>query len=122
MGEEMVARVTGLGHWVDPNNGGNYTVLEKTPYKLHTRRTSNPEKVKLREYEQLFNLVPAGDICEINACSKSTGDFLHDDSINFCNLYNLFCGRRDGCATIRHTFWSKVTGTVTSAGVKANHK
>lgn len=35
--------------------------------------------------------------CQVAACSDSQVNSLFDDSTNYCNLRNLYCGTADGC-------------------------
>ena len=46
--------------------------------------------------------------CVIDACSESQVLSVYDYSTNYCNLYNLYCGKADGCTPVLHDFTSTV--------------
>jgi len=104
---EMKARVGGQNGWVDPHNGGIYSVLSSTDSQLNTQRTTNPKKSvggKLYTDKQTFTLTEQGQKCRIDACSESQGFSVGDFSTNYCDMRNLYCGSADGCQTVTKDF------------------
>jgi len=97
--------------WVDPHNGGIYSVLpSSSDNRIATQRTTNPKKsVGGQTYtdKQVFTLAASAkgdDSCDIYACSESQGSSLKDFSTNYCDMRNLYCGSADGCKTLLHDF------------------
>mmetsp|Transcript_69898 Transcript_69898/g.167787 ORF Transcript_69898/g.167787 Transcript_69898/m.167787 type:complete len:185 (-) Transcript_69898:82-636(-) len=93
---EMKARISGSHGWVDPHNGGVYTLLEDKDTQLSTQRTTNPKTSiggKVYTDKQIFTFEAKGaDSCDIQACSESQGMSVYDANTNYCNLHNLLCG------------------------------
>ena len=104
--EEILARLHGVGGWVDPHNEGTYTLLAQTP------KTGAPTKLDLKRatggagtYTDKMDLSFAasgtaagtGAGCEVTACSESQVTSYADFSTNYCNIRNLYCGSDDGC-------------------------
>merc|ERR1719247_3640715 len=70
--QEIEARAN--GDWVDPHNGGIYSLLESSNGLIQTQRTTNPEtSVGGQVYtdKQTFVLSDADYGCKIEACSES---------------------------------------------------
>jgi len=124
--EEIVARASG-GSWVDPHNGGIYSVLQDTETsvvndqdlhndittsttKIYTQRTTNPvTSVGGAVYvdKQIFELKAVSGGCQIKGCSESQGNSFSDFSTNYCDLRNLYCGAADDCQTVLYPFTVK---------------
>merc|ERR1711907_841440 len=105
---EIEARAGGNG-WVDPHNGGIYSVLGSSSGVVNTQRTTNPAtSVGGQVYtdKQTFVLTDQDGSCKIEACSESQGTSVGDFSTNYCDIRNLYCGSADGCATVSHDFTS----------------
>merc|ERR1711968_204338 len=111
---EIEARASGLNGWVDPHNGGNYTIITRTHtadgnVQIWTNRTTNPEtSIGGRIYtdKQVFTLVGHSGHCSIEACSESQGMSYKDFSTNYCDMKILFCGTADGCVAALNDFHS----------------
>eukprot|EP00927_Polykrikos_kofoidii_P080900 TRINITY_DN7791_c0_g1_i1.p1 TRINITY_DN7791_c0_g1~~TRINITY_DN7791_c0_g1_i1.p1 ORF type:complete len:481 (-),score=18.50 TRINITY_DN7791_c0_g1_i1:114-1556(-) len=115
--DEIIARAgafaTGL-NWVDPHDGGTYQLLSKSDnvdghIEINTSRTTNPKAspgVEPFVDKQTFRLVEGDGKCEILACSESQGVSVSDASTNYCNIWNLFCGKEDGCFPVLNDFSS----------------
>jgi len=106
---EMVARAGGKEGWVDPHNGGIYSLDgARGADSLYTKRTTNPKKSvggQTFTDRQLFTFTHDGQNgCVIEACSVSQGPSLKDFSTNYCDLRNLFCGSADGCKPLHKDF------------------
>lgn len=104
--QEMVARAKGHG-WVDPHNGGIYTVLSDNKHELNTKRTTNPSRSfggKVYTDLQTFTLTDTESGCLIEACSESQGFSIGDFSTNYCNIRNLYCGSEEGCTPVTKDF------------------
>lgn len=103
---EIEARAGGNG-WVDPHNGGIYSVLDSSSGIVSTQRTTNPAtSVGGTVYtdKQIFVLTDEAGGCKIEACSESQGTSVGDFSTNYCDVRNLYCGSADNCKTVSHDF------------------
>jgi len=95
---EIEARAS--GNWVDPHNGGIYSVLSSSTGLINTQRTTNPATSvggTLYTDKQTFELTSIDGGCQIRGCSESQSSSVGDLSTNYCNLRNLYCGSNDGC-------------------------
>uniref|UniRef100_A0A7S3Z387 Lipocalin/cytosolic fatty-acid binding domain-containing protein n=1 Tax=Lotharella globosa TaxID=91324 RepID=A0A7S3Z387_9EUKA len=93
---EMIARINGENSWVDPHNGGVYTLTSggASSAVLTTQRvTGNNKYTDL----QKWTLNKEGNGCQVQACSESQVTSVIDYSTNYCDLHNLYCGTQDGC-------------------------
>merc|ERR1712070_1019908 len=100
------------GDWVDPHNGGIYSVLSSSNGIINTQRTTNPAtSVGGTVYtdKQTFELMTVDGGCQIKGCSESQGASVGDFSTNYCDMRNLFCGSSDGCVTAGNDFASTET-------------
>eukprot|EP00928_Gymnodinium_smaydae_P066612 TRINITY_DN4959_c0_g1_i3.p1 TRINITY_DN4959_c0_g1~~TRINITY_DN4959_c0_g1_i3.p1 ORF type:complete len:358 (+),score=55.01 TRINITY_DN4959_c0_g1_i3:83-1156(+) len=117
---EMKARASHEDGWVDPHNGGIYSVISSTSTELRTQRTTNPAKSvggKTYTDKQVFTLTDDGaGACKIEGCSESQGFSVSDFSTNYCDLRNLYCGKADGCKTVSHDFSSSEESSKPSLG------
>jgi hypothetical protein len=98
------------GDWVDPHNGGIYSVLSSSDGVINTQRTTNPAtSVGGAVYidKQTFELTTTDGGCQIKGCSESQGSSVGDFSTNYCDMRNLFCGSSDGCAQVKNDFTSQ---------------
>merc|ERR1712151_463333 len=116
---EMKARASDKS-WVDPHNGGIYSVLSSNANELNTQRTTNPQTSvggKLYTDKQTFTFKSSGDGgCEIQGCSESQGFSIGDFSTNYCDMRNLYCGKADGCSPVLKDFTSEETDSKKSIG------
>jgi hypothetical protein len=104
---EIEARAN--GNWVDPHNGGIYSVLSSSNGLINTQRTTNPATSVggvLYTDKQTFELTSTDGGCQIKGCSESQGNSVGDFSTNYCDMRNLFCGSSDGCVTAGNDFTS----------------
>jgi hypothetical protein len=104
---EIEARAQGQGGWVDPHNGGVYSLLGSSNGVINTQRTTNPAtSVGGTVYtdKQTFSLSDVDGGCQIEACSESQGTSVGDFSTNYCDMRNLYCGSSDGCKTVSKDF------------------
>merc|ERR1711990_454860 len=105
--QEIEARAS--GNWVDPHNGGVYSVLSSSNGLINTQRTTNPATSVggvVYTDKQTFELTSNGGGCQIKGCSESQGASFGDLSTNYCDLRNLYCGSSDGCVTAGTDFSS----------------
>eukprot|EP00439_Symbiodinium_sp_Y106_P027631 s72_g3.t1 len=102
--EEMKARVQ--GPWVDPHNKGTYSLLSESKDELDIQRITGNKKFtdKITFTFSDFDAQGAKPSCGIHACSESQGFSIGDFSTNYCNIRNLYCGKTDGCAPVKHDF------------------
>merc|ERR1711924_13699 len=104
---EIKARASAQGGWVDPHNGGIYSVTSASDSELQTQRSTNPKtSVGHTVYtdKQIFTLTSQGSTCQIDACSESQGTSVGDFSTNYCDMRNLYCGSADGCKPVSKDF------------------
>lgn len=103
---EIEARVDGqaTGAWRDPHDGGSgkqkYTMLEGAAAGrvLLSRLSSNGAFTD----KQLFTFHELdANKCKITGCSESQGMSMGDQSTNWCNLHNLYCGNEDRCCVMK---------------------
>lgn len=116
---EILARIGAQNGWVDPHNGGIYSVISSSDTEIETKRTTNPKKSfghQVYTDKQSFTLSEKGDACEIAACSESQGTSLKDFSTNYCDIRNLYCGSADGCKPVLHDFTSDQQTVDASSG------
>merc|ERR1711924_421601 len=125
---EMEARIGGQKGWVDPHNGGIYSIISSSGagafHDIETKRTTNPKTSfghKVYTDKQTFTLsdkpsTSDGDLCEIDACSESQGTSLKDFSTNYCDIRNLYCGSADGCKPVLRDFTSDENSVDASSG------
>merc|ERR1739848_937550 len=107
---EIQSRANGEGGWVDPHNGGIYSVLGTDNGVVQTQRTTNPAtSVGGNVYtdKQTFALTTVDGGCQIKGCSESQGGSFSDFSTNYCDLRNLYCGSADGCVSASNDFASQ---------------
>jgi len=136
---EIQARAAAEQGWVDPHNGGIYSILFANNgvggiYSVRTQRTANPshsvagkkyvDKQVFTLYEMTFKL--GYNACQISACSRdlwqlneSQGTSYKDYSTNYCDLRNLYCGSADGCTPVVHDFSSTQATVKASSGQPA---
>merc|ERR1711990_756002 len=78
---EIEARAS--GNWVDPHNGGIYSVLSSSNGLINTQRTTNPATSvggKVYTDKQTFALTSVDGGCQIQGCSESQGGSFSDFS------------------------------------------
>jgi hypothetical protein len=96
--DDVMAEMTGRvnSNWVDPHNGGTYTISNTTDTFLSGQRVTGDQK-----YTDLFDFsfAASGDGCVVEACSESQVMSIKDFSTNYCNLHDLYCNSADGCPT-----------------------
>lgn len=108
--EEVERRLGYKDDWVDPLAlTGTYelvdsdTSVKKRSTLLHRTRVVGGLSVSvdrvLLSYQDLPNVG-----CLVHACgqSKTPSLFAPRNSRNYCNVYNLLCGKAEGCEVCRH--------------------
>jgi len=106
--QEIEARAQ--GDYVDPHNGGIYSLVSSSDGLVNTQRTTNPAtSVGGNVYtdKQTFKLTSTDGGCQVEGCSESQSASFSDFSTNYCDLRNLYCGSADGCATAKSDFTSQ---------------
>jgi len=104
---EIEARASQQNGWVDPHNGGVYSLLSSSSGVINTQRTTNPATSvggTLYTDKQTFALSDADGGCKIESCSESQGTSVGDFSTNYCDMRNLYCGSTDGCSAVGKDF------------------
>jgi hypothetical protein len=115
--KEIEARAN--GDWVDPHNGGIYSLLSSSNGVIQTQRTTNPAtSVGGNVYtdKQTFALTTVDGGCQVKGCSESQGGSFSDFSTNYCDLRNLYCGSSDGCVSASNDFTSQESSHKGSLG------
>ncbi|KAH9257759.1 hypothetical protein BASA81_004225 [Batrachochytrium salamandrivorans] len=108
--EEVERRLGYKDDWMDPlASTGTYelvdsdTSVKKRSTLLHRTRLVGGLSVSvdriLLSYQDLPNVG-----CLVHACgqSKTPSLFVPRNSRNYCNVYNLLCGKAEGCEVCRH--------------------
>eukprot|EP00440_Ansanella_granifera_P023083 gb/GFBE01025068.1/.p1 GENE.gb/GFBE01025068.1/~~gb/GFBE01025068.1/.p1 ORF type:complete len:213 (+),score=27.28 gb/GFBE01025068.1/:1-639(+) len=103
---EVEARARGDKGWYDPHNQGSYSLSRASPGKVEGSRVTGfmggPEVGGPFTDKWSMSFSDRGAGCAIRAQSQATGLSMLDDSTNYCNLHNLYCGKVDGCTTVKH--------------------
>lgn len=102
---EMVGRMEGKNGWVDPHNGGVYTLEsvkkedgdDTSGFKVEGKRLTGND---LFTDKFAFLLLNSGDGCIAQACSESQVHSVLDFSTNYCNLHCLYCNKEDHCPIV----------------------
>ena len=109
--DEILARVNSsqLGEgWVDPHNGGVYSVVHAELDTLLSlkRRTGDQLFTDAIDFAltPLSSTSPGQQRCAIYGCSESQGAARGDFSTNYCNMRNLYCGENMGCLPMLSNF------------------
>jgi len=97
--QEMSTRVTS-DQWIDPHNGGTYTITNQTDTYLAGQRVTGDSKYT-DKFDFTFTATDSG--CQVEACSESQVNSMKDFSTNYCNLHDLYCSEKDGCTTVGKT-------------------
>ena len=78
--------------FVDPHNGGTYSVTGETADALTGQRTTGDGKYT-DKFD--FTFTGNGEGCEVEACSESQVTSVIDYSTNYCNLHVLYDGLKN---------------------------
>eukprot|EP00933_Yihiella_yeosuensis_P071381 TRINITY_DN7958_c0_g2_i4.p1 TRINITY_DN7958_c0_g2~~TRINITY_DN7958_c0_g2_i4.p1 ORF type:complete len:181 (+),score=26.86 TRINITY_DN7958_c0_g2_i4:1042-1584(+) len=103
--QEMLDRINEKNGWVDPHNGGTYTLLSDPSAEVLQVERETGDKKYVDKMD--FTFAPLkGDAgsCELMGCSESQVTSFLDFSTNFCNIHDLYCGRADGCPIANKDF------------------
>jgi len=96
------------GSWVDPHNGGIYSLTSSENGVIKTERSTNPGTSvpagTTYVDKQIFVLTDSGDSCKIEACSESQSTSVGDFSTNYCDIRNLYGGSADGYSVVANDF------------------
>lgn len=118
---EMLARVSGQwAHWYDPAGNGTYALLaHASDSASFSRRSANGQYTD----KQVFTFTPilGGDACELRGCSRSQVSSYSDFGTNYCNLWNLFCGKSESCCPVQHDFMGTSVETEKSMGASVQN-
>lgn len=95
--KEMTGRASGANGWVDPHNGGTYTIDSSSSSSITAHRQSGGEGKYTDKMD--FTFTDNGTGCDVEACSESQVTSVVDYSTNYCNLHSLYCSSSDGCPT-----------------------
>ena len=110
---EVKARVTGQNGWTDPHYQGSYSLLDGQGATITILRKSgaNDGRGGGRYQDKIaltFSDTSSGG-CSVGGCSDSQGASNNDQSTNFCNIRNLYCGSSDGCIVVQNDLTPKET-------------
>merc|ERR1711865_128099 len=90
--------------WVDPHNGGNYTLLsDNRPSTILVSRAagSQAKTPKGPNYDDqvkfTFQVGPDSSGCQVHACSESHVTSVYDFGTNYCNMHDLICKDPEYC-------------------------
>ncbi len=93
---EILARVNAKDGWTDPHNKGTYKLLNQTDNLLSLQRQTGDKKYVDKIDISLVSGANGGG-CSLYGCSESQVTSIYDASTNYCNIFNLYCGSKDGC-------------------------
>merc|ERR1711879_1062928 len=117
---EISARAQGKGSWVDPHNGGIYSLTSSEDGIIKTERSTNPStsvpEGTTYTDKQIFVLTDAGSSCKIEACSESQSTSVGDFSTNYCDIINLYGGSAAGYNVVSKDFTSDESSHKGSVG------
>merc|ERR1711879_246015 len=117
---EISARAQGKGSWVDPHNGGIYSLTSSEDGIIKTQRSTNPATSVPAGTtyidKQIFVLTGSGDSCKIEACSESQSTSVGDFSTNYCDILNLYGGSAAGYNVVSKDFTSDESSHKGSVG------
>jgi len=95
--------------WTDPHNRGTYTQLSSSRISPNHMLVKGSRLTGDGKYTDLFTFYTiekssssSSEQCEVNACSESQVFSILDFSTNYCNLRNLYCNSKDGCAPVEY--------------------
>lgn len=114
---EMKARVSKENGWVDPHNGGTYTLTSSSSTGLAGTRATGDGKYTDKF---AFELETVGSGCKVTGCSESQVTSIADFSTNYCNLHDLYCGSQDGCSAAGASGDFKYTETDVDTSIGAS--
>ena len=101
---EILERMQGNASWVDPHNGGTYTVISSLGCPGSGCLSILGQRVTglAPHYTDKFKLTFNGDQsqCTMTACSESQGSSLYDASTNYYNMHVLYCTGAQGCPSV----------------------
>merc|ERR1719431_865459 len=101
----MKARIKGTttGDWIDPHNRGLYKEVtfpdQKTETEIYVDHLTG-DRLYIDSVKFTFLQTTGRSKCDIAACSMSQVESANDASTNFCNMYNLYCSKAQGCTNI----------------------
>mmetsp|Transcript_10384 Transcript_10384/g.11843 ORF Transcript_10384/g.11843 Transcript_10384/m.11843 type:complete len:181 (+) Transcript_10384:27-569(+) len=97
--KEITDRIQGVNGWRCPkSNPGTYRLTSSNgTYPLAALRTTGDGR-----YTDLFTFTfqSEGQGCLVGGCSESQVFSVIDYSTNYCNMFNLYCGREESCKVV----------------------
>ncbi|CAD7972339.1 unnamed protein product [Amoebophrya sp. A25] len=136
--EEVLARVAGENHWLDPHNHGTYAIAKNKDQGTEGEDDSSVVSLQRTTrstpaYTDLITLqfvddegknsdeAPSGASCRVRGCSESQVTSWLDFSTNYCNIHNLLCGSADGCAYAKHDLHTRdeTLGTCSASNARS---
>jgi len=103
--DEMKARIKGTttGEWIDPHNGGIYKEVthpdQHTETEIYVDHLTGDRRY-VDSVKFTFLQTTGRSKCDIAGCSMSQVESANDKGTNFCNIYNLYCSKDEGCTNI----------------------
>ena len=101
---EALARIAGDAGFVDPHNGGTYSLLDRandtSSTIIHGMRITGSGSSTHYTDKFTLTLSATSQGCDVIACSESQGTSMRDSSTNYCNLHVLYCSGSQGCPSI----------------------
>eukprot|EP00547_Thalassionema_nitzschioides_P005007 CAMPEP_0194206176 /NCGR_PEP_ID=MMETSP0156-20130528/5273_1 /TAXON_ID=33649 /ORGANISM="Thalassionema nitzschioides, Strain L26-B" /LENGTH=188 /DNA_ID=CAMNT_0038932621 /DNA_START=35 /DNA_END=597 /DNA_ORIENTATION=+ len=110
---EITDRASGKNGWIDPHNGGTYTLLQDDDDDDSSMVINGSRLTGNKKYTDLFDMsfVEEEGGCVMQACSESQVRSYLDFSTNYCNLHSLYCNSSSSsssgdnkCSVITHEF------------------
>eukprot|EP01061_Rhynchopus_euleeides_P026202 TRINITY_DN42892_c0_g1_i1.p2 TRINITY_DN42892_c0_g1~~TRINITY_DN42892_c0_g1_i1.p2 ORF type:complete len:170 (+),score=70.04 TRINITY_DN42892_c0_g1_i1:59-568(+) len=91
------------GSWVDPHNGGTYSIMSESTDVLNGKRLTGNKKYT-DHFTMKFESTGSSSSCNIVSCSESQSFSYLDYSTNYCNVHDLYCGTANKCTYVRYNF------------------
>ena len=103
---EVLDRLKGTDGWMDPHKG-SYNITSATSDLVMGSHLRDVDPNYMDHFILHFvnnTAVAKAPSCNISSCSKTTNTSIVDYSLNYCNVYNLYCGSDSGCPYVKHNF------------------
>jgi hypothetical protein len=102
--EEVERRVAGKDGWKDPKTRpGTYELLESAPDSTLFTRTTGDGNAYVDKIRFVYADKGAQG-CVVTGCSESQTTSAYDYSTNYCTMWSMLCGKKQGCKVCRHDF------------------
>ena len=104
---------------------GTYKVIDQSDESLTLQRRTGDGKYTDK---MTFTFASTSEVesgmskCVLRGCSESQVTSVADFSTNYCNLFMLYCGSKDGCKPVSHDIPSQLVEAKPSFGAGKDPK